>query len=184
MARLVVDLPRQYLQCKSAMWEWVKTEYGPQNVSEELSYLTNFALTMLLERAVIDFIQSGWTDDDTLNYWEDAHVNDLVSAMFDSNTNRDSVRLIRTFEWAVVDDSNFACMVMSKLTLGDARFSYLQLYEAISDVMNFVVQSAFEAFRPIETFSESIDCEIYKFPTHCYEVEIREQSRVLILGVA
>lgn len=184
MARLVVDLPRQYLQCKSAMWEWVKTEYGPQNVSEEISYLTHFALTTMLERAIIDFIQTGWMDNEFIDHWEDEHINDLIGAMFDSNTDRDSHKLIRTFEIATIEDSNFACMVMSKVTVGDARFSYLQLYEAMSDAMNFIVQSAFEAFRPIETFSESMDCEIYHIPTHCYEVEIREQSRVLILGVA
>ena len=75
-------------------------------------------------------------------------------------------------------------MVSSKLDTVGRESRYLHVYESLADTMNYVIQSAFEAFRPIETFAESLDCEIYHFPTHCYEVEIREQSRVLILGVA
>ena len=184
MSRLVVELPRQYLQCKMAMWEWILAEYQPQYINESIERLTRLCLSEVLERAIIDFIQAGYTDLDYIEEWEDEHIRDLVGVMFDSATIRENYLLVKDLESALLNDSNFAVMVSSKLDTVGRESRYLHVYESLADSMNYVIQSAFEAFRPIETFAESLDCEIYHIPTHCYEVEIREQSRVLILGVA
>ena len=86
MSRLVVELPRQYLQCKSAMREWIFAEYQPQYINESIERLTRLCLSEVLERAIIDFIQAGYTDLDYIEEWEDEHIRDLVGAMFDSAT--------------------------------------------------------------------------------------------------